>query len=102
MDSANARPERPGVSFIPPGPGAWELEVGHHGRRPLSGFLAEAYRRAFEEGSVLLLQRYGLPLARVRAELVHGCLYLRPVGVGEGHAPSTRSASPCRRCSRSR
>lgn len=76
------------VLFAPPGPGAWELELGHHGRRPLTGFLGGAYRRAFETGTTVLLARYGLPLARVRAELVHGCMYLRPIGVGEGDEPS--------------
>lgn len=75
---------RDAVFFAPPGPGMSELETGHHGRRPLSGFFAETYRRAHEEGSVIVCQRYGLPLDRVQAGLVHGCLYLRPVGVGQG------------------
>jgi len=77
-----------GITFDAPGPGSWELEAGHHGTRPLSGFLAQAYRRSHEAGTAVLLARYGLPLERVRAELVHGCLYLRPIGVGEGDAPS--------------
>jgi pyruvate,water dikinase len=81
---------RQDLTFTPPGPGAWELEIGHHGRRPLSGFLAEAYRRGFETGSIDLLARYGLPLQRIRAELVHGCGYIRPVGVGEGDKPPSR------------
>src|SRR5262245_13579761 len=79
---------RQDLTFTPPGPGSWELEIGHHGYRPLSGFLAEAYRRGFETGSAVLLERYGLPLARIRAEFVHGCEYIRPVGVGEGDRPS--------------
>jgi pyruvate,water dikinase len=78
---------RQDLTFTPPGPGSWELEIGHHGRRPLSGFLAETYRRGLETGSADLLARYGLPLARIRAELVHGCEYLRPIGVGEGDTP---------------
>lgn len=73
------------VSFAPPGPGMWEMETVHHGRQPLSGFLAETYRRAHEEGTVITCQRYGLPLERVKAGLVHGCLYFRPVGVGQGN-----------------
>ncbi|MGI8825946.1 MAG: hypothetical protein ACR2JC_09925 [Chloroflexota bacterium] len=32
----------------------------------------------------MLLECYGLPLEKVRARLVHGCLYLRPIGVGQG------------------
>ena len=35
-----------------------------------------------------LVERYGLPLDGVRAELVHGCLYVRPHGLGEGDKPS--------------
>jgi pyruvate,water dikinase len=34
-----------------------------------------------------MLANYGLPLARVRFEFVHGCTYVRPVGVGEGDKP---------------
>ena len=84
-DSAD---ERPGPSrFAAPGPGSWELEAGHHGARPLSGYLAETYRRAFESGMKVMVERYGLPLAGVRAEFVNGCLYLRPTGVGEGDKP---------------
>ncbi len=62
-----------------------ELGTVHHGRRPLTGFLAETYRRAHEEGTVTTARRYGLPLERVKAGLVHGCLYFRPVGVGQGN-----------------
>ena len=75
------------VTFTPPGPGAWELEAGHHGRRPLSPYIAETYVRGFEEGSRELTARYGLPLERIRGELVEGCTYVRPVGVGEGDKP---------------
>src|SRR5688572_3772783 len=75
------------IRFAAPGPGEWQLEAGHHGHRPLSGYLAETYRGAFEAGSVELLERYGLPLERIRMELVHGCTYVRPVGVGEGDKP---------------
>jgi phosphohistidine swiveling domain-containing protein len=75
------------VTFTPPGPGAWELEAGHHGRRPLSRYIAETYVRGFEEGSRELTARYGLPLERIRGELVEGCTYVRPVGVGEGDKP---------------
>jgi pyruvate,water dikinase len=76
------------ITFTPPGPGAWELEVGHHGTRPLTAILAEPYRRGFEAGATILLERFGLPLATIRAELVQGCFYVRPVGVGEGDKPS--------------
>ena len=73
--------------FAPPSHGMWELETTHHGLRPLSPFLREAYKRAFEAGTTVLVERWGLPLSGVRAELVNGCLYVRPNGVGEGAKP---------------
>jgi pyruvate,water dikinase len=69
--------------FEPPAPGRWELETAHHGLRPLTPFLRDTYQRAFEAGIVEPMQRYGLPLATVQAKFVHGCLYMRPLGVGE-------------------
>ena len=36
------------LTFEPPAPGRWELETAHHGLRPLSPFLRQAYQRAFE------------------------------------------------------
>ncbi len=65
----------------------WELETTHHGLRPLSPFLQDAYKRAFEAGTIVLVERWGLPLAGVRAELVNGCIYIRPTGIGEGAKP---------------
>ena len=82
------------LSFTAPGPGFWELEAGHHGRRPLSGFIAGAYKRGFEDGIKVMLANYGLPLARVRFEFVHGCTYVRPVGVGEGDKPGPTPPKP--------
>ena len=76
------------IVFQAPKPGMWELETTHHGLRPLSPLLRDAYRRAFEAGTVELVERYGLPLDGVRGELVHGCLYVRPHGLGEGDKPS--------------
>jgi rifampicin phosphotransferase len=83
----------PTVAFDPPAPGQWELETGHHGLRPLSPFLRDTYQRAFEAGIVEPLQRYGLPLVTVQAKFVHGCLYMRPLAVGE-KAGSTPKAPP--------
>lgn len=84
------RPSTPGPVFEAPAPGFWELETAHHGLRPLSPFIRDAYRRAFEGGIVEPLRRYGLPLAAVEARFVHGCLYMRPLAVGErpGSSPS--------------
>lgn len=78
----------PAAVFTPPSHGMWELETTHHGLRPLSPFLRDAYRRGFEVGTTVLVERWGLPLACVRAELVNGCMYIRPTGVGEGAKPS--------------
>ena len=74
--------------FAPPSHGMWELETTHHGLRPLSPFLRDAYKRGFEAGTTALLKRWGLPLSGIRAELVNGCIYVRPTAVGEGNKPS--------------
>jgi pyruvate,water dikinase len=76
------------VVFTAPGPGFWELETTHHGLRPLSHLVRDAYVRGGEVGFASMLERYGLPLAGIQAELVEGCLYFRPRGVGEGSKPS--------------
>ncbi len=82
------------VPFEPPAPGQWELETTHHGLRPLSPFLRDAYRRAFEEGIVEPLRRYGLPLATVEARFVNGCMYMRPLGVGEKPGSTPKAPPP--------
>ncbi len=80
--------------FDAPAPGQWELETTHHGLRPLTPILRDAYRRAFEAGTVELVERYGLPLARVQAKFVHGCLYVRPLGVGERDGSTPKAPPP--------
>jgi phosphohistidine swiveling domain-containing protein len=75
------------ITFEAPGPGAWELDATHRGRRPLSPFVRDALMQEMPAGSKVLVERYGLPLEGIRAELVHGCLYLRPTGLGEGAKP---------------
>lgn len=82
------------VMFEPPGPGQWELETAHHGLRPLSPFLRDAYRRAFEAGIVEPMERYGLPLASVQARFVNGCLYMRPLAVGEKPDATPKAPPP--------
>lgn len=82
----------PAVTFDPPAPGQWELETTHHGLRPLSPFLRDTYQRAFEAGIVEPMQRYGLPLSTVQARFVNGCLYMRPLGVGE--KPGSKPKAP--------
>lgn len=85
---------RSSVTFEPPAPGHWELETAHHGLRPLSPFLRDTYRRAFESGIVEPMERYGLPLARVQAEFVNGCLYMRPLGIGEKPGSTPKAPPP--------
>ena len=41
-----------------------------------------------------LLERYGLPLARVQSKLVHGCCYVRPLGVGEREGSKPKAPPP--------
>jgi pyruvate,water dikinase len=82
------------VTFEPPAPGQWELETTHHGMRPLSPFLRETYRRAFESGIVEPLQRYGLPLATVEAKYVNNCLYMRPLAIGEKPGSTPKAPPP--------
>lgn len=57
------------------------------GRRPLSPFVRNILVVESQAGFRVLVERYGLPLEGMQAELVHGCLYLRPVGLGEGSTP---------------
>jgi pyruvate,water dikinase len=75
------------VTFEAPGPGCWELDATHRGRRPLSPFARHTFVREAAAGSKVLVAKYGLPLEGIRAELVQGCLYLRPTGIGEGSVP---------------
>ncbi len=77
--------------FEPPGPGAWELDATHRGRRPVSHFLRDRFLAEGSDGFGALVKRYGLPLDRIEARLVHGCLYFRPVGIGEGDTPSKKA-----------
>jgi len=77
----------PTMAFDAPGPGRWKLESTHSGRRATTGFMRSIERSMFEDGSVVICQRYGLPLARLRMEHVNGCKYIRPTPVGEGTKP---------------
>ena len=76
-----------GLTFDAPGPGVWELDATHRGRRPLTPFVRNILVVESQAGFRVLVERYGLPLEGIQAELVHGCLYLRPVGLGEGSTP---------------
>ncbi|HEX9258733.1 MAG TPA: PEP-utilizing enzyme [Acidimicrobiales bacterium] len=71
------------ITFTPPGPGQWEAETSHHGVRPLSPYLRDTYVTAGERGATTLLGKWGLPIAEMKVAMVHGCMYMRPIGVGE-------------------
>ena len=57
------------VTFAAPGPGTWELDATHRGRRPVSPFLQDALMREAANGFTVVAERYGLPLAEVRGAL---------------------------------
>jgi len=86
--------ERIDVTFEAPGPGEWELDATHRGRRPLTHFLRGSFVDSVESGSKVLVERYGLPLTHIRMELVNGCLYMRPTAVGEGAKPKPPPPAP--------
>lgn len=94
MTSRTTHIAPPIVTFDPPAPGQWELETAHHGLRPLSPYLRDTYRRAFEAGIVEPMQRYGLPLVTVQARFVHGCLYMRPLAIGEKPGSTPKAPPP--------
>jgi pyruvate,water dikinase len=77
----------PVITFESPGPGTWELDATHRGRRPISPFVRDTLKRECASAFTTVTQRYGLPVAELRAELVHGCLYFRVIGIGEGDTP---------------
>lgn len=93
MTDSTVHPAPSAFTFEPPAPGQWDLETAHHGLRPLTPFLRDAYLRAGVTGFLVPMERYGLPLASIQAEFVHGCLYMRPLAVGEKPG-STPKAPP--------
>jgi phosphohistidine swiveling domain-containing protein len=91
---SNPSTEQREVTFAAPGPGAWELDATHRGRRPMSMYVREGLMAAMGPAVAVLLERYGLPLARMEMKFVEGCLYMRPVAVGEGAKPSKPPPAP--------
>jgi pyruvate,water dikinase len=82
------------VTFEAPGPGSWELDATHRGRRPVSYFARDGLMREGVAGFGEMIERYGLPLAGFRAELVQGCLYFRPIGLGENPDKAPKPPPP--------
>lgn len=75
------------ITFDPPGPGEWTIDATHRGRRPLTPFLRGPLEEPMTEGTRVLVQRYGIPLQHVQLGFVNGCLYMRPIAIGEGKKP---------------
>ena len=60
----------------------------------MSMYVREGLMAAMGPAVAVLLERYGLPLARMEMKFVEGCLYMRPVAVGEGAKPSSPPPAP--------
>lgn len=75
------------LTFEAPGGGAWMLDTTHHGRRPVSRFMQPIVSEVFPSALTAVCERFGLPMAEFRAAIVHGCFYMRPVGIGEPDDP---------------
>lgn len=70
-----------GLTFDPPGPGAWTLDATHF-TRPVTRFVAEIVPDAFARGFGEGLKRYGLLLENLDYRFVAGCPYFCPRPVG--------------------
>lgn len=75
------------IEFEAPSAGAWELEATHHGKRPITAFVRALLKDAAEDGTKVLVERYGIPLEGIQLAFVNGCTYMRPKGLGEGAKP---------------
>ena len=75
----------PPHDFIPPSPGAWELERTHL-TRPMSGFMAEAFPRAMMRGFSESMRTYAALLDYFDVAVLHRFVYIcpRPVGAPKG------------------
>jgi pyruvate,water dikinase len=75
----------PAHDFIPPSPGAWELERTHL-TRPVSGFMAEALPRAMMRGFSESTRSYAALLDYFDVVVLHRFVYTcpRPVGAPKG------------------
>jgi len=65
-------------SWDPPGPGEWSALTDH-----FDGSLTPSYRAVFKEGfeagTAAAYARYGVLVDHLRADFVHGHMYLRPI-----------------------
>jgi len=82
----------PNSAFVPPSPGAWELEQTHV-TRPASIFMAEVYldalKRGFKDGS----RAYGVLLDHIEPAVINRFVYTAPRAVG---APKSAKGPPPR------
>ncbi|MDB5097800.1 MAG: hypothetical protein JWM80_2221 [Cyanobacteria bacterium RYN_339] len=77
-----------GLTFTPPGPGAWELDPSHLGR-PATRFLAELCPEPIARGFADGAERYGLLLRTLELQFVNGFPYTaaRPLGSAPHRPP---------------
>jgi pyruvate,water dikinase len=75
----------PADAFVPPAPGAWELERTHT-TRPVSGFMAEAFPRGMMRGFRESTGAYSALLDYFDVAVLHRFVYMcpRPVGAPKG------------------
>jgi pyruvate,water dikinase len=78
--------------FVPPSPGAWELERTHT-TRPASRFMAHVFPAAMMRGFAEGTRRYGILLDYLDIAIIHSFLYMCPRPVG---APKSARGTPPR------
>jgi pyruvate,water dikinase len=73
------------AKFVPPGPGAWELEQTHL-QRPMSRWSAAVFPQNLMRGFKAFTPRYGMLLDYLEPRVVNGFGYMcaRPVGAPKG------------------
>ena len=76
--------------FVPPAPGAWEIEATHM-QRPLSRWLAELFPTHMMRGFKEATARYGVLLSHLDVALIGGFVYMCPRPVG---APAKAKGPP--------
>ena len=82
------------IIFDPPGPGEGALDATHRGRQPLTPLLRGPLQEPMTQGTRVLVERYGIPLQHVQLAFVNGCVYLRPIAIGEGKKPKPPPPTP--------
>lgn len=69
------------ATFVPPAPGAWEIEATHM-QRPISRWLAELFPANMMRGFKEATARYGVLLSHLEVAVIGGFIYMCPRPVG--------------------